>query len=96
MGKYMDLAKKVMAELETRPLQEPVTMEVFNLGVVRLHKTQPNCVDAGFCRWVTNSDCSLYPAMKDGRLSGMCRERRPIGGTAGTVFSLPSRERKVN
>ncbi len=44
-----------------------------------VHPTRPRCMKAGHCYWVTETDCELYPLVRDGRLSGLCRERIPKG-----------------
>ncbi|SHF60849.1 hypothetical protein SAMN02745218_02698 [Desulfofundulus australicus DSM 11792] len=40
-----------------------------------VHPTRPRCMAAGHCCWVSETDCDLYPLLRDGRLSGLCRER---------------------
>jgi hypothetical protein len=49
-----------------------------------VHQTRPRCMEAGHCCWVSEADCELYPLVRDGRLSGLCRERVPKGA-AGNV-----------
>lgn len=56
------------------------TIEVTPGVVVRLHKTRPDCMSAGYCKQVTHEDCNLFPVTKDGKLSGFCRERVPARG----------------
>ncbi|MBE3585818.1 MAG: hypothetical protein IMW94_06615 [Thermoanaerobacter sp.] len=46
----------------------------------RVHQTRPRCMEAGCCCWVSESDCDLFPLVRDGKLSGLCRERIPKGG----------------
>jgi len=79
MGKWMDLAKKVIAEKEAKQQEPPAATKVFPGLVVRLYRTRPDCLAAGFCKQVTHEDCDLYPVTKAGKLSGFCRKRTPGG-----------------
>jgi hypothetical protein len=56
---------------------EPSTVEVVPGKVVRVFQTRPRCMEAGHCCWVSEADCDLYPLLRDGKLSGLCRERIP-------------------
>ncbi|AEG16993.1 hypothetical protein SAMN02745218_02879 [Desulfofundulus australicus DSM 11792] len=50
-----------------------------------VHQTRPRCMEAGHCLALTvETDCDLFPLVRDGKLSGLCRERVPKGA-AGNV-----------
>jgi hypothetical protein len=42
-----------------------------------VRSTRPRCMATEYCCWISENDCDLYPLMKDGKLSGLCRERIP-------------------
>lgn len=47
-----------------------------------VHPTRIRCMEAGHCCWVSESDCDLFPLVRDGKLSGLCRERTAWKGGA--------------
>lgn len=66
--------------LQAGSQQEPPTkITAFPGLVVRLYRTRPDCLAAGFCKQITHENCDLYPVTKAGKLTGFCRKRTPGG-----------------
>lgn len=48
-----------------------------------VHPTRIQCMAAGHCLALTvETDCDLFPLVRDGKLSGLCRERTSWKGGA--------------
>jgi len=94
-GRKMEILGYLRASQQQREPIKPATTEVIPGLVVRLYKTRPDCLAAGFCKWVTHEDCNLYPVTRGGKLSGWCRERVPGGRrqrTDGGTRTVPGRQ----
>lgn len=57
------------------PLPQPAPVCEVRPGVTaRLYPARPACRRAGYCRWLRETDCELYPAAGEEGLM-QCRER---------------------
>lgn len=65
---------------EPSSLTAPGEMTVWPGVVVKIYRTRSDCLAAGHCRWIANSDCLLAPVVKNDYLSGWCRERAKTKG----------------
>jgi len=58
-----------------RPPGEETRTAVVLGNVVRLYRTHPDCLAAGYCKWLS-LDCPLYAIIRSvGTLTGWCREK---------------------
>jgi hypothetical protein len=73
-------ARPLLAELKRRKQEVTAYLRSYveELGNrYPVHPTRPRCMEAGHCCWVSETDCDLFPLVRDGKLSGLCRERKP-------------------
>ncbi len=68
-----------IAKPEANQFVEVQNMTAWPGIVVPIYRTRPDCMAAGRCKWLTKDDCLLAPVLKEGQLSGWCRERAKTG-----------------